>query len=95
MRKSAVEPLGARGSSPRQLRRHANLERLFAEPVGWKDESPEPPSGAGVDREPEEPAWTVEFDLLRALRALPPEERLRIVANLASPAGKHRYLTRA
>lgn len=98
MRKPAVETLGTRGSSPLRLRRHVDLERLLAEPVGWMDEAQEPPSGTMVAREPEEPAWTREFDLLRALRALgalSPKERLRIAADLAAPAERHRYLTRA
>jgi hypothetical protein len=95
VRKPAVETLCTRGSSPPRLRRHVDLERLLAEPVGWMDEGQKPPSGTMVGREPEEPAWTLEFDLLRALRALSPKERLRIAADLAAPAERHRNLTRA
>ena len=95
MRKPAVETLGTRGSSPPRLRRHVNLERLLAELVGWMDEGQEPPSGTMVGREPEEPAWTLEFDLLRALRALSPKERLRIASGLSAPAERHSNFTRA
>lgn len=95
VRKPAVETLRARGNSHRHLRRRANHERLLADPVDWMNDGQEPPSGATAGRERDEPAWSVEFDFLRALRALQPEERLRIAADLAAPAERHGYLTPA
>jgi hypothetical protein len=130
----AVETLGIRASSPRHLRRCANLARLVSEfggakalallvgtpdshisalragrrgigdelaakierrcdkPVGWMDQEHEPPGAAPPAHEPE---GSLELDVLRALRVLPPEQRLRIAADLVAQAERHRYMAQA
>jgi hypothetical protein len=128
----AVETLGIRASSPRHLRRCANLARLVSEfggakafallvgtpdshisalragkrgigdalaakierrcdkPVGWMDKAHEPAASAA-----HEPERSLEFDVLRALRELPPGQRLRIAADVVAQAERHGYVAQA
>ena len=70
----------------------AKFERRCEKPVGWMDQEHEPLGAALLAHEPER---SLELDVLRALRELPPEQRLRIAADVIAQAERHSYLTRA
>ena len=84
-----------KNSRPRRQVRRANelaatFERRCEKPVGWMDQEYEPLGAASPAHKAER---SLELDVLRALRALlalPPEQRLRIAAVVVAQAERHR-----
>ena len=70
----------------------AKLERRCEKPVGWMDQEHEPLGPVPPGHQPER---SLELDVLRALRELPSEQRLRVAADVVAQAARHRYMAQA